>query len=37
VAEDLAARGLALPFSGVMTQDQVAQVADALRRAIQQA
>jgi len=34
VAEDLGARGLALPYSGVMTQDQVAQVAEALSMAI---
>jgi perosamine synthetase len=34
VTEDLGARGLALPFSGVMTQDQVAQVAEALLSAI---
>jgi dTDP-4-amino-4,6-dideoxygalactose transaminase len=34
VTEDLGARGLALPFSGVMTQDQVGQVAEALRMAI---
>jgi dTDP-4-amino-4,6-dideoxygalactose transaminase len=34
VTEDLGARGLALPFSGVMTQDQVAQVAEALSMAI---
>lgn len=34
VAEDLGARGLALPFSGVMRQDEVALVCDILRRVI---
>jgi len=34
VTEDLGARGLALPFSGVMTENQVAQVAEALSVAI---
>jgi perosamine synthetase len=37
VTEDLAARGLALPFSGVMTQDQVGRVAQALRQALARA
>ncbi len=36
VTEDLGAHGLALPFSGVMTQDQVAQVAEALGKAIEE-
>jgi dTDP-4-amino-4,6-dideoxygalactose transaminase len=34
VTEDLGARGLALPFSGVMTQSQVGRVAEALKEAI---
>jgi dTDP-4-amino-4,6-dideoxygalactose transaminase len=34
VAEDLGRRGLALPFSGVMRQDEVALVCDTLRRVI---
>lgn len=37
VTEDLGARGLALPFSGVMTQDQVAQVAEKLQAVIAEA
>jgi dTDP-4-amino-4,6-dideoxygalactose transaminase len=35
VAEDLGRRSLALPFSGVMTQEQVEYVADRLREAIE--
>lgn len=34
VAEDLGRRSLALPFSGVMTEDEVETVCQALRRAI---
>ncbi len=34
VAEDLGARGLALPFSGVMRQEEVSLVCDTLRKVI---
>ena len=34
VTADLGRRGLAIPFSGVMTRDQVAQVGAALRQVI---
>ena len=34
VAADLGRRGLAIPFSGVMTRDQVAQVGAALRQVL---
>jgi dTDP-4-amino-4,6-dideoxygalactose transaminase len=37
ITEDLAARGLALPFSGVMTEAQVGRVAEALALAVRQA
>ena len=34
VTEDLGARGMALPFSSVMTETQVQQVTDAIRQVI---
>jgi dTDP-4-amino-4,6-dideoxygalactose transaminase len=34
VTEDLGKRGLALPFSGVMTQEQVKTVCQSLRRCL---
>ncbi len=37
ITEDLGKRSLALPFSGVMTRDQVELVGSALRAAIQAA
>ena len=37
VAEDVAARSIALPFFPQMTEDQVALVADALRRVLSRA
>ncbi len=37
VAEDLGRRGLALPFSGVMQEDEVGLVCDTLRRVLNQA
>lgn len=36
VTEDLGRRGLAIPFSGVMTEAQIAYVADSLRQALRQ-
>ena len=35
ITEDLGSRSLALPFSGVMTEEQVGLVRDALRNAIE--
>ena len=35
VTEDLGARGLALPFSGKMSEEQVEQVCQALRAVVQ--
>lgn len=35
ITEDLGRRGLALPFSGVMTEEQVEMVCTALRQATQ--
>jgi len=34
VTEDLGERGLAIPFSGRMTRDQVVRVCDALKKAV---
>jgi perosamine synthetase len=34
ITEDLGKRGLALPFSGVMTEQQVDYVCDAIRQEI---